>query len=95
MMSDYYDQCRFYGGPIHYPGSSGAYEYSGHEGFGEDFELIRSANNALAESESLDASLEIIEGDSHEDDDIQHTTQSSTQPAKVQVFFRAVDIKKK
>ena len=45
-------------------------------GLGE--ELIRSVNNALAES---DASLEMIEGDS--DDDIQHTTQSSTQPAKV------------
>lgn len=69
-----------YGYSIHYPGSSGAYGYSGHdrhEGLGEDFELIRSANNASAESESLDASLEIIEGDSHEDDDIQHTTQSS------------------
>ena len=33
MTSDYYDQCQFYGGPIHYPGSSGAYGYSGHDSY--------------------------------------------------------------
>ena len=65
MTSDYYDQCQFYGGPIHYqPGNSGDSGYSGqdydnHEWPGPDFERIPRDNDGPAESESLDASVEV------------------------------------